>query len=139
MQRLGVLFVACLLVASSCGGTGTLDAEALKKEIESVSSVAAEGSLLARGVAEGGTTSSFARVHASELAAAAEEERKKLASARMAPGLEQRAKQAGELAGTVSELLARLEGEPGSREAAGVVRRRLDRAVQRADRLGKGS
>jgi hypothetical protein len=139
MHRFLLLGMLCsLLAASACGGVEKLDSKTLTQAIESVGSVAAEGSLLAKSVEQGRTTSVFARVHAGELAAMAEQGRASLASAR-APGLEEEAARALELSRTVAALLARLEDEPASRETAGLVRRQLREAARQAERLQERS
>jgi hypothetical protein len=129
-----VLLALSLLFVPACGG-GELSAEALKKEAESIQSFAAEGALLARDVADGRSTASFARVHAGELAKNTAMLEQTLASARAAPAVEADLARAVDLAARVAATLEELEQAPGDADAARRVQRELEAAAKQAEEL----
>jgi hypothetical protein len=131
-----VVLIASFVAA--CGGSGTLDSEALTKEIEAVESLAAEGALLADGAAREKTTSSFTRIHADELAKTASDQATKLRSSPVAPGLERRARAGAALASDVAALLAALAESRSEREAASAIAAKLEDAARTARRLAEG-
>lgn len=64
MIRLATVGVALALLAlSGCGGGGTLSKEELQKQYEAIQSLAAEGALVADGVADDRATETFVAVH----------------------------------------------------------------------------
>ena len=127
--------LAALVVLAGCGAGGTLDPEALQKEAESVQSLAAEGALLARDVADGKSTVPFTRVHAGELHEQASKLEQTLSEARATPAVE------GELAQTVAVIddvvatLDQLQRAPGDSELARGAQRKLEQAAKKAERL----
>ena len=131
--------VLCLLLAllAGCGGGGSLDSEALSKEVEAIESLAAEGAVLANGAAQAKTTSVFTRVHAEELAETATEETKKLESADVDPELRPKARKATLLSTRIGKLLTQLGEASGDRAGAQAVMRRLDEAAKTAKELGE--
>ena len=110
-----VALLSCL-VLTACGVPQTVS-----KQAEQVGSIAAEGSLLARDIREGDSTSRFARVHSAAL-------REKLAP--LADAVEH-----DELAAvvrSVDEQLATLEEHPGDATRAARIEQRLEDAARRA-------
>jgi hypothetical protein len=93
------------------------------KQAEEISSVSAEGALLAHEVGEGEVTDTFARVHAQAL-------RKKLSE--LEPKVQVDA--LAELLRNADAGLALLEGDSLD---AGPIERRLDGVAKRADELAK--
>src|SRR5712671_5417741 len=69
LAAFGIALVSVVLLS----GCNELDHEELSRDVGVIQSVAAEGALLADQVAGGRTISSFARVHAGELAATADQ------------------------------------------------------------------
>jgi hypothetical protein len=133
-----VLAIAASLGLSGCGGSQSLDVEALQKEAEAIESLAAEGALVAGDLSEGDTTSAFVRVHAEALGKHAQIVVASLApdKAKPAPGLSQEVGRAHALARSVRADLTQLEGSP-SPEAAASLRDRLERKAEDAKRLAE--
>lgn len=121
-----------MLLLAGCGGQAAPGAKTLKQEATTLQSIAAEGGILAADSARGRFTRAFARVHASELAKAAEASGAVLAKGRSAP--------AHALAALASRVRSDLDqlARSGSDEAS---QRRLAaelaHAATRAATLGK--
>jgi hypothetical protein len=131
----GALLALLFLVLAGCGGGGTLDAEAFKREAEAIQSFAAEGALLARDVADGKSTAPFTRIHAGELAESAAKLEMTLATAEPMPAVEEKLAQSVALVKHVAETLKELEQSPGDAEAARRVQRELEAAAKEAEEL----
>jgi hypothetical protein len=114
---LAVVFVV------GCGTPSALD-----KQAEAVGSIAAEGSLLAHDASEGGTTETFTRVHARELAKKAEALR---------PAI--RDDELERVARSIGRELEALADDPGDERFAALLERRLDDAAKRAEEIGKAA
>ena len=127
MRRLPGLCVALLLVIAGCGGSSTLTGDALQKQDEAVHSAAAEGELLASGVARDRTTEPFARVHSGDLADQAKAVAKRVRDADAAPGLERERRQVLTRATRVAQALEELHAAPDDREVAERVQAELRR------------
>jgi hypothetical protein len=134
VHRLVSLAIAVLL-AVGCGGGGTLSRDSLRKEAESIQSVAAEGALLAQDAADGRTTTPFASVHSEVLAKSAGKVARKLESAAVAPGLEQDRVRAARLATRIEEELAKLHDDPDDRANARRIADELEQAAKAAKEL----
>jgi len=115
--RLAAL-VCCALLLSGC-----LVPSEPAKQAEEISSISAEGALLAHDVAEGGVTDTFTRVHVEAL-------RKKLSE--LEPEVQVDA--VSEALRDTDAALALLQDDPA---APGVLERRLERISKRADELAK--
>jgi hypothetical protein len=126
-----VVSTGCLLIA----GCEPLTADELGHEAAAIHSTAAEGALLADGVARGSTTSPFVRAHAGELAAAADTSARKLHDATVPGDLRTRVTRAIGLATRTSSALGDLELSPSDARGATAVEARLERLADRADRL----
>ena len=127
--------LVALVVLAGCGGGGTLDEQGLEKEVESIQSFAAEGALLARDVADGKSTVSFARVHAGELAEQAAKLAQTLRTAQATPTVEDDVAQAAELAADVGRTLDEFEQAPGDAEQARGIQRKLEQLARDAKEL----
>jgi hypothetical protein len=104
--RLATVGLALAVLAlSGCGGAGTLSKEELQKQYEAMQSLAAEGALVADGVADDRTTATFVAVHSQYLSEAARKVETDLGSAN-GP------QRAVSLARRVAEDLDRLHEEP---------------------------
>jgi hypothetical protein len=130
------LLLALALPLVACGG-GELTQKTLQKEVESIGSAAAEGGLLAHDTADGRSTDAFTAVHSQVLAEQATKVEQKLASAEVAPGLEEERRQADRLAARVQRELERLHDDPADRQLARAVATRLDQAAKAAEELAK--
>jgi hypothetical protein len=112
LRRFAPLLVL-IVVAAGCGTTTTR--HDFRLDAETISSIAAEGSLFAEDVADGSTTNAFARVHGGELADTAEELRLTLLRSTAAKGL--RARELASVAHRVSSRLETLSKRPPRGEA----------------------
>ena len=110
--------VICSLLLSGC----LVPAEPAK-QAEEISSISAEGALLAHGVAEGGVTDTFTRVHTEAL-------RKKLSE--LEPKVQVDA--VSKVLRDADAALALLRDNPG---APALLEQRLERISKRADELAK--
>src|SRR4051794_15278154 len=132
-KGMGALCAIGLLLSLS--GCGPLGQEGLQREIESIQSAAAEGALVADGVAGDGTKTTFVRVHTGELAGAVEQSSEKLNDATLDPRLRPDANAAIGLADKVSGDLDDLEISPDDRAQAAQIAAELRRVADRAGRL----
>jgi hypothetical protein len=133
-------FAIAVSLAASCGGGGgggTLSHDSLRKEAESIQSVAAEGALLAHDSADGRTTTPFVSVHSEVLAESAGKVAQKLESAAVEPGLEQDRARAERLATRIEEELDQLDEHPDDQADAGRVADELDQAAKAAEELAR--
>ena len=126
---LGVAFGA------GCGG-GSADAPAVRKQAATLESVAAEGVLVADGVRDDDTLTSFVQVHADELASGAETVETALGPDAVTPPARRVAAQTRRLARMVAEDLRALADHPSDRARARVLRARLQHAASEAGDLG---
>lgn len=133
MRRSAALAVAVALL-SGCGGPITDDE--LGRGIESIGSMAAEGRLVARGVEQDRTKTTFVRVELRDLADDAQHEAEKLSDAQDGPGNADVKARAVRLASDVGSVLSELQVDPSNRALAADVGRRLERLRAEAVRLG---
>lgn len=131
-QRPGALaaVVATLLLAAGCGD---LSRDELNRGVESLSALAAQGQLIANGVARDATKSTYARVMAKTLGGEAEHEAEKLADAEpeaaVAPERHAAVQIAGELAGLFSEL----QTFPGDERHGALVEHHMEEVEEEAN------
>jgi small-conductance mechanosensitive channel len=130
-------FAIAVSLAAGCGGGGTLSHDSLRKEAESIQSVAAEGALLAHDSADGRTTTPFVSVHSEVLAESAGKVAQKLESAAVEPGLEQDRARAERLATRIEEELDQLDEHPDDQAEARRVADELDQAAKAAEELAR--
>jgi hypothetical protein len=127
--------VAVMAAVAGCGGGSELGPDALANEVETVQSLAAEGALVARQVAEGAATRTFVKVHTSYLHEQAASVERTLSTASVSPSLAARRRRAVSIAGKVERDLERLQRRPGNRELARRLELQLGRAARQAERL----
>ena len=136
--RLGAA-AACLLAlalpASGCGGD--IRADELSRSIDTLISSAAEGSLLAKGVAEDRTKTTFTRVRATELSEDVDHEAEKLNDATADPDLADEKRAAVALAGQISSALGDLQVAPTDEATAIGVEHSLSKLKSRAESLSE--
>jgi len=125
-----------LLPLAGCNG-GTVDRHALKRDAESVASLATEGGLLANDVSKGRSTKYFVRVHAKELSRAASNLEDALAERPTSPGITADVRKLSKLAGKVSGELEQLHLHPTDRNAAASLKQPLSDDADAADKLTK--
>jgi hypothetical protein len=131
MLRLLRPLIVLPFVLAACGG-GALDSASFQKEAESIQSVAAEGALLARDVAEGRSVSTFARVRASELGQEAESLARELDRADATAEVRTKLPQAVRLSRAVAAALARLASDPDDHGRARRIAAELEEAADSA-------
>jgi hypothetical protein len=127
-----IVLVACLPFLAGCE---PLTANELEHEAGAIHSTAAEGALLADGVARSRTLSSFARAHAKELADAADTSARKLHDATVPPSLRSETTRAIDLATRTSAVLGDLELSPSNPQQAAGLEERLKRLAAQATSL----
>jgi hypothetical protein len=133
MRASWLVAVFVLAGVSGCGGPMTHDE--LKRGIETIGSQAAEGALVADGVARDRTKATFVRVQAGELAGRATHEAEKLADAQGSGGLAAARDEAVQLAEDVSDALGELQVKPRDQALGRDLVRRLQRFDTQATRL----
>ena len=134
----GVRWVFSLAVAVGCvflTGCGPLDRAELSRGVETLSALAAEGQLVADGVASDRSKATYTRVHARALADDAGHEAEKLADAGVQTGLGRERDQAVALAQQLDDTLGELETFPGGERTGGQVHGDLMRIADGLDRL----
>ena len=133
---------ACLAAAAAsallgaCGGD--MRADELNRSIATLESTAGDGELLAFGVVEDRTKTTFVRVHARELTEIADHEGEKLNDASAKPEVAEPKGRAVFLAGQISDALGELQTSPENRHVARDVRERLRDLADEAEQLRNG-
>jgi hypothetical protein len=122
----------CIVAFPGCEPLGP---DELKREVDSVHSVAAEGAVLADLVADQETKRTFARVQARELADAAGHSAERLTDAHPAGGLEAPTARAIDLADQVSAAVGEIERAPDDATGASSAADRLRRLATQTDSL----
>jgi hypothetical protein len=108
--------LACAAL-TSCNG-GTVDRHALAEDGEAIVSLACEGRLLARDVADGNTMMHFARAHAGDLRQRASNFEDALSERPTVDGIESDVRSQARKAGRIAKLLQRVERSPDDRVSA---------------------
>jgi hypothetical protein len=122
-----------LAVVLSSLGCGDLSRGELRRGAESLSALAAQGGLIANGVARDATKSTYARAMARTLGEEAQHEAEKLADATPAPAVEGERDAAVQIAGELSELFSQLQTFPGDERHGALVQRHMREAQEKAD------
>jgi hypothetical protein len=128
------LLLAALAFAWS--GCGDLSNDELNRGVESISALAAQGQLVANGVARDATKTTYARVMARTLSEQAEHEAEKLADATLEePETADQRHAAVAVAEEVSGLLSTLQTFPGDERHGELVEKHLGEAGEKADAI----
>jgi hypothetical protein len=109
---------------ASCNG-GTVDRHALTNDAATLDSIACEGALLARNVAQGKTTSNYTREQAEELKIQSSNLADALAKRPALPSIEQRVRAKAKDAAKLATTLRRLQDHPSDRDIAATVDQQL--------------
>jgi hypothetical protein len=125
---------AFLIALSGCGD---LSSQELDRGVESLSALAAQGGLLANGVARDATKSTYTRVMAKTLGGEAEHEAEKLADAEPDPEVKAERDDAVTLAGEIADLYSQLQTFPGEEAVGARVQKRMRDAKEEADAITK--
>jgi hypothetical protein len=129
---------AAVLAALALGasGCGDLSNDELNRGVESLSALAAQGQLVASGVARDATKTTYARVMAKTLGEEADHEAEKLADATLEePETADQRAAAVAVAGEISDLLSELQTFPGDERHGALVQKQLEEAQEKADAI----
>jgi hypothetical protein len=134
-RRSGVIAIVVALGVSlvSISGCGDLSRDELNRGVESLSSIAAQGQLLANGVARDATKSTYTRVMAKTLGGEAEHEAEKLADAEPEAKVRGERHAAVQIAGELSQLFSELQTFPGDEHHGAVIERHMEEVKEQAD------
>jgi hypothetical protein len=123
------------VVAAGCGGPITDDE--LERGITTLSATAAEGQLVARGIAQDRTKTTFVRVQLRQLGEDAEHEAEKLSDAEDRPSNARFRQKAISIAMDINDAMGALQVRPRDRTLGADVARRLAQLRKRADALAE--
>jgi hypothetical protein len=126
------------LLALSCfaaSGCGDLSRGELSRGVESLSALAAQGELIANGVARDATKSTYTRVMAKTLGGEAEHEAEKLADAEPSPEVGRQRDAAVQVAMEIADLFSELQVFPGDERHGAAVEAHLADAKGEADAI----
>jgi hypothetical protein len=129
--------VAVAVVILALAGCEPLGPDELKREVQSIHSVAAEGSVLADQVAAQDTKRTFARVQARELSDAAGHSAERLTDAHPAEGLAEDTTRAIDLAERTESAIGQVELAPDDAEGAHSAAAQLRRLADQTDALAQ--
>ena len=128
------LVLTLLLGASGCGD---LSRDELNRGVESLSALAAQGELIANGVARDATKSTYTRVMAKTLGGEAEHEAEKLADAEPEQAVAPQRHAAVLVAEEIAELYSQLQVFPGDEHHGAVVQKHMEEAKEKADAIAE--
>ena len=134
-RRVVILLVIAVVSLSACGGP--IQREELGRGIETLRSIAAEGSVVARGVADNRTRSTFVRVQSRSLSDDADHEAEKLTDAEASAELTDKKQKAVALAKRISSALGDLRTDPGNEQTGRTVEKQLNGLARQARDLGE--
>jgi hypothetical protein len=134
LARLGAI-LACVLSLAGSGCGGEIQADELSRSIDTLVSSSSEGTLIAQGVAEDRTKTTFTRVLSSELSEDVDHEAEKLNDAEAPPELAAEKRAAVALADQISSQLSQLQISPTDERTALQVKSALAKLKSRAERL----
>lgn len=130
-----LLLVAIGLLGFS--GCGDLSRGELSRGVESLSALAAQGKLIARGVAEDATKSTYARVMAKTLGGEAEHEAEKLAEAEPEAAVRAERHAAVQVASEIAGLYSEIQTFPGDERHGAAVQKQMGEAKAKADAIAE--
>jgi hypothetical protein len=117
----------------SISGCGDLSRDELNRGVESLSALAAQGELIANGVARDATKSTYTRVMAKTLGGEAEHEAEKLADAEPSPEVKRERNAAVRIAGELAGLFSELQTFPGDEHNGALVEKHMAEVKEQAD------
>jgi len=134
LRVLALLLPAALAFAPT--GCGELSNDELNRGVESLSALAAQGQLVAGGVARDATKTTYARAMARTLGEEAQHEAEKLADATLEePETADQRHAAVAVAGEIAGLLSELQTFPGDERHGALVQKHLAEAQEKADAI----
>jgi hypothetical protein len=136
-RRLGAIAALVALGVSliSFSGCGDLSRDELNRGVESLSALAAQGELIANGVARDATKSTYTRVMAKTLGGEAEHEAEKLADAEPSPEVRKERNAAVQVAGELADLFSELQTFSGDEHHGALVEKHMGEVKGQADAL----
>jgi len=132
VTAVGVALGVFLIALSGCGD---LSRDELNRGVESLSALAAQGELIADGVARDASRSTYTRVMAKTLGGEAEHEAEKLADAEPSPEVSGERRAAVRIAGELADLFSELQTSPGDERRGALVEERMGEVKDQADAL----
>src|SRR6187200_205532 len=128
-MRAGALALLLAALAPLAAGCGDLSDDELNRGVESLSALAAQGQLVASGVARDATKATYARVMAKTLGGQADHEAEKLADATLEePQTADQRHAAVAVAAEISDLLGELQTYPGDEHHGSLIQKHLEEA-----------
>jgi hypothetical protein len=118
-------------------GCGDLSRQELSRGVESLSALAAQGELIANGVARDATKSTYTRVMAKTLGGEAEHEAEKLADAEPSPEVHKERNAGVQIARELADLFSELQTFPGDEHHGALVERHMAEVKEQADALAE--
>ncbi|HEV7483946.1 MAG TPA: hypothetical protein VGO13_12690 [Solirubrobacterales bacterium] len=118
-------------------GCGDLSRGELSRGVESLSAIAAQGELIASGVARDATKSTYTRVMAKTMGGEAEHEAEKLADAEPEEAVAGERHAAVLVAEEIAELYSQLQIFPGDEHHGAVVQKHMEAAKEKADAIAE--
>jgi hypothetical protein len=134
-RRRWVAAVMTAVLSLSTCGCGDLGRAELSRGVESLSALAAQGGLVANGVARDATKSTYTRVMAKTLGEEAEHEAEKLTDAEPSPEVAHGRDAAVKIATEIADLFSELQAFPGDEHHGLLVQRHMREAKEQADAL----
>ena len=129
----GRFAIAALLALLVFAGCGDLSRDELNRGVESLSALAAQGELIANGVARDATKSTYTRVMAKTLGGEAEHEAEKLADAEPSPEVKKERNAAVQIAAELADLFSELQTFPGDEHHGALVEKHMAEVKEQAD------
>jgi type VI protein secretion system component VasF len=129
----GRFAVAALLALLAFAGCGDLSRDELNRGVESLSALAAQGELIANGVARDATKSTYTRVMAKTLGGEAEHEAEKLADAEPSAEVKEERNAAVQIAGELADLFSELQTFPSDEHHGSLVEKHMADVKEQAD------
>jgi hypothetical protein len=136
-RRPGVIAAAVALGVSLIvfSGCGDLSRDELNRGVESLSALAAQGELIANGVARDATKSTYTRVMAKTLGGEAGHEAEKLADAEPEGAVKTERNAAVQIAGELADLFSELQAFPGDEHHGALVEKHMGEVKEQADAI----
>jgi hypothetical protein len=131
-RRAAVAILAAVLLLSAAG-CGDLSRDELDRGVESLGALAAQGELVASGVARDATKTTYARVMARTLGDEAEHEAEKLADAEPSPEVRKERNAAVQIAGELADLFSELQSFPDDEHHGALVQKHMSEVKEQAD------
>jgi hypothetical protein len=131
-SRFAIATVA-VVASLALGGCGDLSRDELNRGVESLSAIAAQGELLANGVARDATKSTYTRVMAKTLGGEAEHEAEKLADAEPSPEVSRERNSGVRIATELADLFSELQTFPDDERHGALVQHHMAEVKAEAD------